>query len=162
MNTALDQHHDHIAAVVLATLVGLAALGGLLNAAVAATGHPVLASVTLAAPAVTVVAGRWVACGVGNAGRTPPTPSPPRRGAPSTCPTPLPCSTAAASAPAPAAVAISPASGRGWRDVGRHRMGDRYLAARHSHPRRRRRRLLARARRTLRRLLGRLRGRRPR
>ena len=61
MNTNLDEHHEHIAAVVLATLVGLAALGGLLNAAVSATGHPVLVSVTLAAPAVTVVAVRWVA-----------------------------------------------------------------------------------------------------
>ena len=57
----------------------------------------------------------------------------------------------------PASTAAVERTGRGWPDVGRHRLGDRYLAARHPRPHRRRHRLLARARRALRRLLAHLR-----
>jgi hypothetical protein len=61
MNTDLSQRHATIAAAVLAGIVGLAGLGALLDAALDATGHPVLIGLAAAVLAVLVGVGRWVA-----------------------------------------------------------------------------------------------------
>jgi hypothetical protein len=61
MNTNLSQRHDTISTVVLGVLIGLASLGALLDAALTATGHPVLVGLGAAIFAVLVGVGRWVA-----------------------------------------------------------------------------------------------------
>ena len=61
MNTDISQRHDHIASAVLVAVVGLAGLAALLDAALTATGHPVLVGLGGAVVAVLVVVGRWVA-----------------------------------------------------------------------------------------------------
>ena len=65
MTTDTTQRHDHIAAAVLAALVGLTGLAALLDAALTATGHPALvglaAAVLVAVLALLVGAARWVA-----------------------------------------------------------------------------------------------------
>ena len=61
ISTDTSQRHDTLAAVVLAALVGLAGLGALLDAAVTATGHPVLVVLGLAGVAVLIGFGRCVA-----------------------------------------------------------------------------------------------------
>ena len=61
MNINPDQRHDTIAAVVLAAIVGLAGLGALLDAALDATGHPVLVGLGAVVLVVLVGVGRWVA-----------------------------------------------------------------------------------------------------
>ena len=61
MNTDLNQRHDNLATAVLAALVGLTGLGALLDAALDATGHPVLVGLGAVALAGLVGVGRWVA-----------------------------------------------------------------------------------------------------
>jgi|1186.fasta_scaffold1077683_3 hypothetical protein len=61
MNTDLNQRHDDLATVVLAAIVGLTGIGALLDAALTATGHPVLVGLGGAVLALLVGFGRWVA-----------------------------------------------------------------------------------------------------
>ena len=61
MNTNLSHRHDTISTVVLGVLVGLTGLGALLDAALTATGHPVLVGLAAAVLAVLAGLGRWVA-----------------------------------------------------------------------------------------------------
>jgi hypothetical protein len=61
MNTNLSQRHEHIAAAVLAAVVGLTGLAALLDAALTATGHPALVGLGIAVLAVLAGFGRWVA-----------------------------------------------------------------------------------------------------
>jgi protein-S-isoprenylcysteine O-methyltransferase Ste14 len=61
MNTNLSQRHEHITTAVLAALVGLTGLATVLDAALTATGHPVLVGLGAAVLAVLVAFGRWVA-----------------------------------------------------------------------------------------------------
>jgi hypothetical protein len=56
-----SQRHDHITAVVLAGIVGLASVGALLQAVLRATGHPALTAVALAALALVLAAARRTA-----------------------------------------------------------------------------------------------------
>jgi hypothetical protein len=61
MNTDLSQPHDHLTTVVLAAIVGLTGLGALLDAALTATGHPVLVGLGAVILAGLVAVGRWPA-----------------------------------------------------------------------------------------------------
>ena len=61
MNTDIRRRHDHIANAGLAAFVGLTGLGALLNAALNATGHPVLTALGLVLLAASVAVARWVA-----------------------------------------------------------------------------------------------------
>ncbi|MDT0351715.1 hypothetical protein [Pseudonocardia charpentierae] len=61
MITDPGRRHDHITAVVLAALVGLAGIGAQLRAVLLATGHPVLTGLALATLALVPVAARHAA-----------------------------------------------------------------------------------------------------
>ena len=61
MTTNLNQRHDHLAAAVLGALVGLTGLAALLDAALTATGHPVLVGFGVAVLAGLVGIDRWMA-----------------------------------------------------------------------------------------------------
>jgi hypothetical protein len=61
MITDPSQRHDTIAAAVLASIVGLSGLAALLDAVLAATGHPVLVGLGAAVLVVLAGFGRWVA-----------------------------------------------------------------------------------------------------
>jgi uncharacterized membrane protein len=61
MNTNLSNRHDTISTVVLGVLIGLAGLAALLDAALTATGHPVLVVLGGVVLAALVGVGRWVA-----------------------------------------------------------------------------------------------------
>ena len=60
MITEPAHRHDTIAAAAIAVLVGLTGLAALLDAALTATGHPVLVRLGAAVLAVLVGIGRWV------------------------------------------------------------------------------------------------------
>ncbi len=61
MNTDISERHDHIADAGLAAFVGLAGLGALVNAALNATGHPVLTALGLALLVAFVAVVQWMA-----------------------------------------------------------------------------------------------------